>query len=758
MLSDPVLDAAVLNAACEETRNGILVLNSLGEVVKSNQRLAAMFALPADVLSPGAAGVIGVLASRLAQPSRLAGVEQAIAADRSSRLDEELELAGGSILELRTVPVEAADDRPPARLWMFRDVTEQRRAERRLVEEEAKFRGMVEQELAGVCIIDQAQRLAYANPLFAGYFQCEPEAIIGRPVQAFVPRDEWQRVQTALRALLAGQQTAVRLTYAAEDHGGRPVDMLVHAAAAQYRGAPAVIVLSLDISAVEAARRELTFANIIIEQSPVVLFQAEANPEFRRTYVSRNITRFGYTREQAYQGCFRFPDFVLPADRPAVMAGVQAMLNGSADLFEQDYRAIIADGSVRWLHARTVPIRDASGQTTAFRGTLIDVTERKQAEQSLAKVNRTLRTLTSGNEAMVRAASEQQLLDDMCRVLVEIGGYPLCWIGFVDPAGGGLPRIAALRQRDTAKSATERSLPAMVRPDSAAVAAVNRGSVVIQHRDECNCTRSDQGGEPCPWTASAAFPVTSVGAAPGVMVLAADTDGCFDADEIRLLSELASNLGFGIQSLRAHAARDANAQRLREIMSAIVQALINTLEQRDPYTAGHQRRVAVLSAEIARLMGLPDDDIEGITLAALVHDVGKIRVPAEILAKPGRLSRLEYQLVQAHAEAGYEILKGIDFPWPVARMVRQHHERMDGSGYPDALRGPDILMGSRIIAVADVVESMTTHRPYRPALGQEAALAEIARGRGRLYDAAVADACTALFAQHGFELPQAGKM
>ena len=185
----------------------------------------------------------------------------------------------------------------------------------------------------------------------------------------------------------------------------------------------------------------------------------------------------------------------------------------------------------------------------------------------------------------------------------------------------------------------------------------------------------------------------------------------------------------------------------------VIKALINILEQRDAYTAGHQRRVAVLSAEIARLMGLPDEDIEGITLAAMVHDVGKIRLSAEILAKPGPLSRLEYQLVQTHAEAGYDILNGIDFPWPIAQMVVQHHERMDGSGYPKGLHGADILLGARIIAVADVVESMMMHRPYRAAVGRPAALAEIARGRGKLYDAAVADACTKLFEDHGFALP-----
>jgi putative nucleotidyltransferase with HDIG domain len=185
-------------------------------------------------------------------------------------------------------------------------------------------------------------------------------------------------------------------------------------------------------------------------------------------------------------------------------------------------------------------------------------------------------------------------------------------------------------------------------------------------------------------------------------------------------------------------------------MAATVQALVSTLEMRDPYTAGHQRRVATLAVAIARELGVPPDAIEGIELAAMVHDVGKVQVPAEILTKPGKLTALEYQLVQVHAQAGYEILKGIDFPWPVAQMVGQHHERMNGSGYPNQLSGDAILLGSRIIAVADVVETMMSHRPYRPALGQEAALVEIDTGRVSLFDPGVVDACLRLFRDQGF--------
>jgi putative nucleotidyltransferase with HDIG domain len=162
---------------------------------------------------------------------------------------------------------------------------------------------------------------------------------------------------------------------------------------------------------------------------------------------------------------------------------------------------------------------------------------------------------------------------------------------------------------------------------------------------------------------------------------------------------------------------------------------------RDPYTAGHQTRVAALAAGIARGLQLSEFDVEGIEVAASLHDVGKLAVPSEILSAPRRLSAPEYELVKQHPLVGHDLLETIEFPWPVATMVLQHHERVDGSGYPDGLAGRDTLLGARIIAVADVVEAMTSHRPYRPGLGLGAAVAEIRANRGRAYDADVVDAC-----------------
>ena len=190
--------------------------------------------------------------------------------------------------------------------------------------------------------------------------------------------------------------------------------------------------------------------------------------------------------------------------------------------------------------------------------------------------------------------------------------------------------------------------------------------------------------------------------------------------------------------------------KLRKITGATIQAMAQTVEVRDPYTAGHQRRVADLARTIATVMGLTNHQIDGIRMAGAIHDIGKISVPAEILSKPGMLTPIEFSLIKTHSQIGYEILKDIEFPWNIAKMVLQHHERMDGSGYPNGLFGDQILLEARIIAVADVVEAMASHRPYRPAVGLDKALEEISAKKGHAYDPLVVDACLTLFKEEMF--------
>jgi PAS domain S-box-containing protein/putative nucleotidyltransferase with HDIG domain len=236
-----------------------------------------------------------------------------------------------------------------------------------------------------------------------------------------------------------------------------------------------------------------------------------------------------------------------------------------------------------------------------------------------------------------------------------------------------------------------------------------------------------------------------------------------DGREIPIELSLASWKGDGDQMFFTGVLRDIsrrkqtemelkdNIEKLRKTMGGVIQTMAMTVEAKDPYTAGHQRRVADLARAIACEMNLDFELVDGIRMAGVVHDIGKIYVPAEILSKPGRLNEIEMSLIRLHSKVGYDILKTIEFPWPVAQIVYQHHERMDGSGYPQGLKGEDIIMESRVICVADVVEAMTYHRPYRPALGIDVAIDEITKNSGRFYDPDVVAACIRLFKEQGFE-------
>ena len=193
-----------------------------------------------------------------------------------------------------------------------------------------------------------------------------------------------------------------------------------------------------------------------------------------------------------------------------------------------------------------------------------------------------------------------------------------------------------------------------------------------------------------------------------------------------------------------------SVRNLQKMLEANIQTIVSTVEVRDPYTSGHQRRVAELALAIGRAMGLPEGQLMGLHMAGVIHDLGKIGIPSEILSKPTRLSAIEFELIKTHARLGYDILKNIPFPRPIADIVHQHHERLDGSGYPRGLTGENILLEARILAVADVVEAMASHRPYRAALGVETALEEITANSGRFYDAGVTAVCVDLFRKDRF--------
>ncbi len=247
-------------------------------------------------------------------------------------------------------------------------------------------------------------------------------------------------------------------------------------------------------------------------------------------------------------------------------------------------------------------------------------------------------------------------------------------------------------------------------------------------------------------------PMLYAGRSLGVLNVQLPLGYQWNRQEEESLVAVADTLAGIIIRKRAEKERSESIEKLRSALEATIQAMALTVEVRDPCTSGHQRRVANLARAIAEEMGMGKDSVEGIHMAGLIHDLGKISVPAEILSKPTKLTQIEFGLIRIHAQAGYDILKEIEFPGPVAKVVYQHHERLDGSGYPAGLKGAEICPEAQVLAVADVVEAIASHRPYRPAKSIDSALEEIAGSRAVLYAPEVADACLRLFRDKGFRL------
>ena len=375
----------------------------------------------------------------------------------------------------------------------------------------------------------------------------------------------------------------------------------------------------------------------------------------------------------------------------------------------------------------------------------------------LADSVRALKTLSGVNQALVHASDEAGLFQRVCHIMHETGGFPMVWIGLLQNRGEGLRVMAQLGGE-----------PALVER-LAEAEANNPTTQTIATGTPTQCTDIVGSGAFGALTgelsaqglnSAIAQPLSHKGDVIGAITLFSEQPGSMDGDALARLNELSEDLAFGILHLRTQAAqrvaeheRLAQAERLSQATQQTIQAVSQTVEKRDPYTAGHQHRVAELTVAIAREMGLAEDQVLGLHMSAMIHDLGKIYVPAEILSRPGKLSDAEWGIVRTHSQVGHDIIQGVDFPWPVAEIILQHHERLDGSGYPRGLKGEQILLEARIIAVADVVEAMASHRPYRPAVGLEAALAELRRGSGSHYDAAVVTACERLFQELGYQLP-----
>lgn len=543
----------------------------------------------------------------------------------------------------------------------------------------------------------------------------EAESVERKPVSASLSIDE--RAGSA-QATLAAAGARRALGYSIRVETGSTVALLLGLAERESRPSLEVTFSTITEELAHSFRRcllederyriasEFALAVQALEASPVVLYRASFAPGFPITYLSANAERFGLDIEAIRSGEVGFLDLVHPEDRARVEDEAAAMFASEARGGVQRYRLRFSNGTVMDVEDAFRLTEPAEDGAQTVEGVMRNVTPHATAERALAESE----------------AKYHQLFDLSPLPMWVFDAETLRFLevnqAAIDHYGYSREEFLALRILDIHPPGDEARLLASV------------GSVPDTF-DHAGVWQHQKRDGTLLWVEITSHALVFAGRA-AELVLANDVT---DRQRSKLLA-------------------DDAIRNLERTLLGTVNAVAHMVEARDPYTAGHERRVAELSVAFGREMGLDEHRLEGLRIGGYVHDVGKIAVPAEILAKPTRLSKMEFEIIKAHAERGFAILEPISFPWPVAEMARQHHERMDGSGYPQGLRGEAILLEARILAVADVVESMASDRPYRAGLGLAAALEEIEKNRGRLYDPQVADACLRLFRSGSLQLPR----
>lgn len=456
-------------------------------------------------------------------------------------------------------------------------------------------------------------------------------------------------------------------------------------------------------------------------------------------------------------------EVVTPEDRDRLRAYVERLTNTVTvgdPVLDTEHQEVAAKGEMRWMQWTDQAIFDEKGNLVEFQSVGRDITKRKRAQE---KEHRLLQQQIAMNDLSL-ALGDYTSLQDIYETIYEYASELIDTDAFyissydkheqliraeyvrdeyghvVDPST--LPPLTLERPGYGTQSQVIRSGKPMYIPDIQS--AMDKIEVSYDIASDGTVTKDE-----VPYVeqedalrSELLAPMLLKGEVIGVIAVENKKVDSYSQSDLDLLS--------GFANVAAVAIENAHLQEgLKKTLEDTIRVVGLTTEMRDPYTARHQERVTELACAIAREMGIPDGQIEGIHAAGLMHDIGKIAIPAEILTKPTKLTPLEYSLIKTHPQQAYDILKGIDFPWPIAEIVLQHHERLDGSGYPNGLKSDEILLEARILGVADVVEAMASHRPYRAALGLDAALDEIKKGKGRLYDPDMVDACLTVF-EEGF--------
>ena len=458
---------------------------------------------------------------------------------------------------------------------------------------------------------------------------------------------------------------------------------------------------------------------------------------------------FGYSSPNQLVGKEMY-SVVHPRDYVKVKENIRRCFDGKASLIYYEFTALKKDGTE--IEVGTQGSLMKYGGRPAMGGVLVDLTGYKRKRERTRHLDAVLRAIRRIDQLIAKEKDESRLLQRICDLLLEVGSYKVVWIGLIDEKDG---KIVPVAQSGFEKGYLEslEDFSILRWPDEEAI-RTDRPYIMENILEEPKFSpwrkEAIKGG----YLSSIAVPLISEGKVYGAINVCSDQREFFDEEEITLLEEVSSDISYALRALRLERERNKLQKNLTRSFESMAQTVIKMLGQRDPYTATHSRRVAEFARLVAEEMGFSRNRVYGVWIGGILHDVGKIGIPETILVKPGRLSPQEMALIRTHPERGYEILKDMHFPWPVAEMALQHHERLNGTGYPKGIKGEDIILEARILAVCDVLEAMPSHRPYRPAKSQKKTLEEIEKGRGTKYDPKVVDVAIKLVEEGKIHLSQ----
>jgi len=610
----------------------------------------------------------------------------------------------GSIRHMRSSHnVVSRDGEAVAMAIVMRDVTQQKQAEEALRDSEKRYRLLAENISDVIWVLDLELRPVFFTPSISRLLGYTVEEVISRRVEDIVLPESLQTAREHLAAALEKHAEDGCHAETLELQMRRKDDTIIwvestHGLVSNESDRPTEVMgVMRDIT--KRKQAEELFKALSVSSPVGIYIVSDRKLEF----VNPELSNFlGYTDDELLGK--ESLDFVFAEDKDRVRNAAIDMLKGKS-VSPYEYRIVTKGGEVRWV-METVTSMDYRGKRSVL-GNLMDATQRKEAEQALKESEERFRDMVETTSDLVWEVDENGRYSYVSPRIEQMLGYrPEEMVG--KTPFDLMPFKEANRVAKTfAQAVTSKQ--------------------AIKFLENTNMHKNGNS-----------------------VVLETNGVPFFDdKGEVRGYRGIDRDI---TERKKAQEQLQQSYQKLEKTLDGVILAITSMVETRDRYTAGHQRRVTRLACAIAEEMGLSEDQIQLIRMAGLLHDLGKLFIPTEILCKPGQLTEIENAIIKTHPQAGYDILKNIEFPWPIAQIVAQHHERLDGSGYPLGLSGDQIQMEARILAVSDVVEAMSSHRPYRPALGLDKALREIVQHKSTLYDADVADACVRLFVDRKFRL------